>query len=97
MELTKSVFEPLVGETFDIPHPESGEVYTRLTLQSLTDIGRPHPGRSEPFSLIFHGSREAPLPQGNFVFRHPAIGDQHLFIVPIGEKADIREYQSIFN
>ena len=97
MNLTIVDFQPLVGETFDIPHHESGEVYTRLALREVSPIGKPHAGRAEPFSLKFEGPRVTPLNQNTYLLRHQTLGDNYIFIVPIAESGDIREYEAIFN
>ena len=40
------------------------------------------------FSLLFRGPSEPLLPQGTYVVTHDAIGEQHLFLVPIGRDAE---------
>ncbi len=97
MVLTISDFQPLVGEAFDVPRYDNGEVHTTLTLRKVDSIGRAHPGRTEPFSLVFDGPSESALDQGTFTLRHSRLGEHDIFLVPVAESNGTREYQAIFN
>lgn len=52
-----------------------------------------------PFELIFEGDTERRLPQGCYALEHPELGQQLIFIVPIGPNRQTRrmQYQAIFN
>jgi hypothetical protein len=51
----------------------------------------------ESFSLIFHGPKDRFLPQRMYTFEHDRIGRFELFIVPIGQKPGLFQYQAVFN
>lgn len=97
MSLTISDFQPLVGQSFDVPRYDNGEVHTTLTLRKVDSIGNAHPHRSEPFSLVFDGPSESALDQGTFILRHSGLGDHDIFLVPVSEANGTRQYQAIFN
>ncbi len=77
--------------------PNTEQVYCSLTLTEITRSGRPHPGREEPFSLIFTGPSEIPLGQDTFLLRNETLGENLIFLVPVGESNGTRTYQSVFN
>ena len=54
--------------------------------------------RNERFSLLFRGSVRAPLTQDTYVFEHPRLGRQPIFIVPT-PTPDMANcyYEAIFN
>ena len=54
--------------------------------------------RNEKFSLLFWGPAEQPLEQGAYLFEHPRMGRQEIFIVPVGY-VDTAQccYEAIFN
>jgi hypothetical protein len=68
---------------------------------TLTYPGQPQSGAKGPmqdsFSLVFHGPDNRFLPQRMYPFEHDQIGRFELFIVPIGHKPGIIQYQAIFN
>ncbi len=97
MNLVKADFEPCLGTAFAVPFVDGDGIFTELKLLEINAIGRPHAGREEPFSLIFEGPREHSLEQGTYFLQHPILGDQYIFIVPIAERGDWRQYESIFN
>ena len=50
------------------------------------------------FSLLFHGPGDRLLPQGLYTLRHPLVGDQDLFLVPvIGSNAERVIYEACFS
>ncbi|MBS1702732.1 MAG: hypothetical protein JST12_13800 [Armatimonadetes bacterium] len=95
--LTINDFEPLVGSEFYVPYFDREGNHSSLTLTEATKTGNPHPGRTEPFSLLFEGPKALALDQGTYLLHHDSLGDLTIFIVPIAESGDIRQYQSIFN
>jgi hypothetical protein len=92
--LTLQQFAQLVGQVF-IAQAGQGSVELKLLEASAS---RPSGvGRSEPFSLIFLGSRDAMLPQGSYALEHTALPGLEVFIVPIGVSDVGVQYQAIFN
>lgn len=51
----------------------------------------------ESFSLFFQGQKNAFLPQNTYVLKHEELGLNEIFLVPIGEKETVFEYQAVFN
>ena len=92
VELTHATFAPHVGSTFRV-HADASEV--ELTLVEVSGL-RSSP-RAEVFSLEFHGPVDNPLPQGEYRFEHPDVGDFALFIVPVGRDVDAMQYEALFN
>jgi hypothetical protein len=68
---------------------------------ALPPLSGPAPAgvRRDPFSLIFHGPINRPLPQRIYELEHPSRGTLQIFLVPIGPTADgtAHRYQAIFN
>ena len=54
------------------------------------------PDRREPFSLVFHGPKDAPLEQGVFSIRNETMGELDLFLVTIGPDKDGLRHEAIF-
>ncbi len=93
---TVETFSPLVGNTFWVLSTDSETVtHLELTEAAVSPHGRPHV--RPPFSLIFTGPANVPLPQDTYLLRHEILGDIPLFIVPIRADAELRSYQAIFN
>jgi hypothetical protein len=97
--LTRSTFAPHVHGTF-VAHLEAlRPIELKLTaVQDLPGTARAtFPDREGQFSLLFRGPRQPALDQGTYRVEHPAIGAFALFLVPVGESADARHYEAIFN
>ena len=62
-------------------------------------IGDPIPGLAprHSFSLLFHGPREALLPQAIYHFENETLGALEFVIVPLGPDQDHQRYEAIFN
>ncbi len=89
-------FSGHVNETFTVTPAEGVPVELRLV--EATSLGEsPGPGGRAPFSLIFAGPADTPLPQCAIPMRHDAIGAFELFIVPIQPDGSGPRYQAIFN
>jgi uncharacterized protein DUF6916 len=91
-ELTQATFAPHVGSPFRV---HVGDSELELTLVEVSDV-RVSP-RVEAFSLEFRGPAASPLPQAEYQFDHPVIGELALFIVPVGRDGDALEYEAVFN
>lgn len=91
----------LTGTLFTLEPSQQGWSVT-LRLDSVRDLGvRGKPGEYLPCcSLVF--SQQAPeqghAPQGIYRLRHPELGTQELFVVPLGPAAGARmTYEIILN
>ena len=91
-ELTQTIFAPHVGSSFRV---HAGDSALELTLVEVSDV-RVSP-RAEVFSLEFHGPAASPLPQAEYQFDHPIVGEFALFIVPVGRDDDALHYEAVFN
>src|SRR4051812_26346751 len=85
-------FEPLDGETFTLAAP-GGELAIKLIEvrrlgAALRDGGA--------FSLVFASPPGPVLAQGTYPVNHATLGTLDIFIVPLGPKNGINQYQVIF-
>jgi hypothetical protein len=92
--LTLHQFAQLVGQVFTAQAVQGSVELKLLEASALRPSGV---GRSEPFSLIFLGSRDAMLAQGSYALEHDALPGLEVFIVPIGMSDAGVQYQAIFN
>lgn len=54
-------------------------------------------GGQEFFTLLFHGDKDNLLPQQLYELEHDTLGQGSLFLVPVGAKDDVIEYEAVFN
>jgi hypothetical protein len=88
-DLTIDDFRPLEGKQFRIA-PEGAEAF-EVELVEVTEITR-EPGGRAPFSLVFQGGPNPPLPQQIYRVEHEKLGELDIFLVPIaGDR-----YQAVF-
>ena len=73
---------------------ELSEVNALLNPGSVQAADQP---AQESFSLIFLGPNDRFLPQRMYTFEHDRIGRFELFVVPIGRKPGLFQYQAVFN
>jgi len=83
--LTVADFEPLVHQRFRIADAFDAE------LVEVAEIAR-EPGGRVPFSLIFAGGPNPPLPQAIYPVEHEQLGTAEIFLVPIAPE----RYEAIF-
>lgn len=92
--LTAEDFAPHTGSAFDLCLAD-GSVLV-LTLREVTPLGRDTLPR-RPFSLLFHAAPRPALPQQIYPLSHTVLGTHDIFLVPVGETAERREYQAVFS
>jgi hypothetical protein len=90
--------EPFVGETFNAHVADDVVPLTLESVERFPPIEVP-PAlqgivRAQPFSLLFTGPGDRPLPQDNYPLSHPTFGEIELFLVPI-QSAGRKRYQSV--
>ena len=99
-EVTVSVFEECVGNTFRI-HADAG-ISVDAELIEATALGS-RSGSSgvvaprDAFSIVFRGPVEPVLPQKIYTLEHAKLGRFELFLVPIGPDAGGMCYEAVFN
>lgn len=91
--LTRDEFAPLTGATFEVKIAEDQAVAMRLI--DVSEFGGNPLRRS--FSLQFQGAGKLQLPQSIYSFRHPQLGEQAIFIVPISVNTEGFVYEAVFN
>ncbi len=97
-ELTPATFEPHVGDEFAVLG-DDGLPALVLVLDSVeAHPAAPGAPRAQPFSLVFVGDAGGHLPQQIYRLRHASLGEQHIFLVPLGPRPDGRHrYEALFN
>jgi hypothetical protein len=88
-DLTIDDFRPLQGDHFRIA-PDGAETF-EVELIEVTEIPR-EPGGRAPFSLVFQGGPNPPLPQRIYRVEHDELGELDLFLVPIA----VDRYEAVF-
>jgi hypothetical protein len=100
-QLNLETFLPCLNTKFQVGvDPASGVELELVEASAMSHERRSHPGKGsvqESFSLVFHGPDNRLLPQQIHAFAHDRIGRFELFIVPIGQKPGLIQYQAIFN
>ena len=97
--LTHEHFAPLVGQDVTVEAGAHGALTMRLVEATAgTQPGGPGPEGQErlQFSLVFLGPAEQVLPQGTYAVTHEAVGEQDLFLVPLGRDAAGVRYEAAF-
>ncbi|MCG8636159.1 MAG: hypothetical protein MI863_20170 [Desulfobacterales bacterium] len=86
-------FEPHINSTFEIRFDDGGQVELELV-----DCSSETREDYDAFSLIFNGANDKPLPQRTYNIRHPELGEQQFFIVPIAPlESEKMTYEVVFN
>lgn len=98
--LTLEQCQPLVGDPFALsahtPEGEPRELELVLEAAAAGPGAAPADGVRRPFSLVFRGPLDAPLPQGITPLRHVELGEVGIFLVPIGSDGEGRRYEAVF-
>ncbi len=87
--LTLENFRPLLHDRFRVVPDDTAAFEVELV--EVTEIPR-EPGGRAPFSLVFQGGPNPPLPQRIYRMEHDELGELEIFIVPIA--AD--RYEAVF-
>ena len=98
-EAQATPWDDAVGTTFDVlaEPPGTGPQLLLARIERYPKFG---PGS---YSLFFHGPLEPQLPQGNFALNPssnpmPQPGQEEwLFLVPMGPRGPVMEYEAVFN
>ena len=96
LAMRRSTFLPLLGQSFRMAR--GGESLT-VVLRKVMDL-KPatRPGAEDQFSLIFSHSRLRPaVQQGTYSISHPRRGRISLFVVPVGRRQYVQQYQVIID
>lgn len=96
-DLTIADFKPLVGQMFNVSHPDFSETLTLVEAKAAR--AKPPAGFRHGFSLLFEGaSRDRWLQQAIHPLDHAALGRLELFMVPLGPKGSDGRfvYEAVF-
>ena len=88
--LTVGHFAALRGQRFRIA-PDGAPAF-EAELVEVTEIPR-EPGGRAPFSLVFEGGPDPPLPQRIYRVEHGELGALEIFLVPIAPG----RYEAVFS
>ena len=90
-------FQPREGSVFMLNEDDLPPLELVLeTVEPLKQKGGPK-GMRPPFSLLFRCQDQRVLPQRQYRFEHPAMGEVSIFIVPIGRDESGVQYEALFN
>lgn len=100
-----AAFSACLGGQFRVTSPPQGAAGhaaptgpVELELAEANDLPTKGEGPCKaPFSLVFRGSHDAPLPQGTYPLENQALGTLEVFLVPLGPDGHGLRYQAIFN
>ena len=87
--LTAADFEPLLHDRFRVVAQDAPAFDVELV--EVTEIPR-EPGGRAPFSLVFHGGPDSPIPQRIHRVEHERLGALEIFLVPIAPD----RYEAVF-
>lgn len=104
--LTRSRFNPLLGDQFIVNAEEAGKI--RLNLIRINDLDQPFNSGQDlnsekerenelSFSLLFFGPQEPSLSQQTAEFKHRSMADFKVLIVPVGNDDNGQYYEVVFN
>jgi hypothetical protein len=93
--LTLDMFSDKIGQAFVVD--EAGAPPVELTLAEASATHNYLKAARAPFSLYFTSRGNSVLPQRIYALRHPKLGVQSIFLVPIGKEGDTARYQAVFN
>lgn len=95
-EFTIERFLPHVGEVFHVVAEDSVQVPVLLTeiTRLATDGSRLR--RREPFSLVFHATRDARLEQQIYRVEKPGMDPFECFLVPIGPDQNGMRFEAVY-
>jgi hypothetical protein len=95
---TVATFADHVGETFQIRADTKPVELALIAATDLTSRGGPGAAARQraPFSIVFRGPGDTPLPQQIHRMQHAGIGEFEIFLVPVGPDREGMLYEAIF-
>lgn len=91
-EATADDFLRHVGSSFAVSGTDLPPFELHLETVRAQDTA---PG-GRPFSLLFRGGPNPPVPQAIWHLEHSPLGSLDLFLVPLGPDADGQRYEAVF-
>jgi hypothetical protein len=93
--LTVDDFAPHIESAFRLQVPDGSPI--TVTLREATPVGPVDSARRAAFALLFAGPKIPALPQQIYALEHAVMGEMEIFLVPIGETGEERQYEANFN
>jgi len=93
--LTIDMFNDKISQAFVVEEAESPQI--ELTLIEAKALRNFANAPRAPFSLVFTSQGDFVLPQRMYPLRHPVLGLQSVFLVPIRKDGDKVSYEAVFN
>ncbi len=95
--LTLAQFTPLLGAAFTL-HVDAAANWP-VHLVEADALGGPADAARQPFSLVFEGPSQPPLPQAIYGLAHPTLGPApvDVFLVPVARSPSGMRYEAVFN
>jgi hypothetical protein len=98
------MLESLTAATFQAQLGTSCRLHTgpslpprALLISEVAEAPSRATGYRIPFTVLFLGGTEPPLPQGTYLIEHPVLGRIELFVVPIGPNGSGHQrYEAVF-
>jgi hypothetical protein len=91
--LTAATFAPLRGERFRIA-PDEAPAFEVELIEVAEGVERA--GSRAPFSLVFRGGPDPPLPQRIYRVEHSQLGLLDIFLGPLGPDGVGQRYEAVF-
>ena len=93
-EITHELFKSIVGETVDL---QAGEAGFQADVEAVSLLRQNTEQERQPFSVVLQSHDAINHGQQIYQLNHPVLGDQKLFLVPIGEGERGVRYEIVFN
>jgi len=90
---SKEEFAAHINRSFHATNPEGQEF--EVTLVEFRDEF--DSDTQETFSLTFKAPADAPAEQSTYTLTSEGVGEQLIFLVPIGKDADALYYEAVYN
>lgn len=95
-QLTVDRFEPYVGSSFWVEFPNEAKVELQLVRAAKVMESEAAQLDRHPFSLYFVGPKSYMLKQHIYRITHPDLEAMEVFVVPVGETAEVYQYEVVF-
>lgn len=97
-ETTIDTFLPYCGDEFLAQDGDGGQVAFQLLKAVPTGYSSPSTGARAPFSLLFEVKLErGRARQALYTLKHEVVGEMEMFLVPVGVRDGLYEYEAVFS
>ncbi len=92
--LTANDWSARLGQVFQTHFGSEKQINLHLT--AVTPLGAESGNRRQAYSLLFSGPLTPLLPQAIYPLRNASMGEQGIFLVPLGPADQTMRYEAIF-